>query len=183
MGPVNFMARPDRTYLGQIFTLDFEDESVEQFGAASMFDLEKTQVLDGFACIMCNRCQEVCPATNAGTALSPAALEINKRYVIKTEAETLAAGGSSAATLFESALPAAAAALGAESAPGSAASACAAAPRASDGRRCRGALGKVHDAVAAGAERKSYPDNVPQRWLRRPTPLRSHLFVSRSRGY
>jgi Fe-S oxidoreductase len=83
MGPVNFMTSPDRTYLGQIFTLDFEDESVEQFGAATLFDLEKTQVLDTFACIMCSRCQEVCPAYNTGKELSPSALEINKRYYTK----------------------------------------------------------------------------------------------------
>ncbi len=94
MGPVNFMARPDRTYLGQIFTLDFEDESVEQFGAASMFDLEKTQVLDGFACIMCNRCQEVCPAYNTGKELSPSALEINKRYYTKGDMAGLANGSN-----------------------------------------------------------------------------------------
>lgn len=31
---------------------------------------------------MCNRCQEVCPAHASGTPLSPAALEINKRYVL-----------------------------------------------------------------------------------------------------
>ena len=92
MGPVNFMTRPDRTYLSQIFTLDFEDESVEQFGAASMFDLDRTQVLDGFACIMCNRCQEVCPAYNTGKELSPSALEINKRYYTKGDMAGLANG-------------------------------------------------------------------------------------------
>ena len=92
MGPVNFMTRPDRTYLGQIFTLDFEDESLEQFGAATMFDLAKTQILDGFACIMCNRCQEVCPAYNTGKELSPSALEINKRYYTKENMAGLANG-------------------------------------------------------------------------------------------
>ncbi|MCJ7433904.1 MAG: (Fe-S)-binding protein, partial [Anaerolineales bacterium] len=35
---------------------------------------------DSYACIMCLRCQEVCPAYNTGKLLSPAALEINKRY-------------------------------------------------------------------------------------------------------
>ncbi|MEJ2749015.1 MAG: [Fe-S]-binding protein, partial [Anaerolineae bacterium] len=33
MGPFNFMTRPERTYLGQMQTLDFEDESIEQSGA------------------------------------------------------------------------------------------------------------------------------------------------------
>ncbi len=36
--------------------------------------------MDSYACIMCFRCQEVCPAYNTGKLLSPAALEINKRY-------------------------------------------------------------------------------------------------------
>jgi ferredoxin len=94
MGPLNLMTRPERTYLGQIFTLDFEDESIEQFGAASMFDLEKTQILDGFACIMCNRCQEVCPAYNTGKELSPAAIEINKRYYTKGDMPGLANGAN-----------------------------------------------------------------------------------------
>ena len=40
------LTRPERNYLGQMFTLDFEDESVEQFGAARLFDLEQTQIDD-----------------------------------------------------------------------------------------------------------------------------------------
>ncbi len=36
--------------------------------------------MDSYACIMCFRCQEVCPAYNTGKLLCPAALEINKRY-------------------------------------------------------------------------------------------------------
>jgi Fe-S oxidoreductase len=36
--------------------------------------------MDGYACVQCFRCQEVCPAYNTGKVLSPAALEINKRY-------------------------------------------------------------------------------------------------------
>ncbi|RMG91818.1 MAG: 4Fe-4S dicluster domain-containing protein [Chloroflexi bacterium] len=92
MGPFNFMTRPERNYLGQMFTLDFEDESIEQFGAATLFDLEQTQIVDAFACIMCNRCQEVCPAYNTGKELSPSALEINKRYYIKEHMTELANG-------------------------------------------------------------------------------------------
>ena len=94
MGPVNFVTRPDRTYLGQIFTLDFEDESIEQFGASTLFDLEKTQILDSFACIMCNRCQEVCPAYQTGKELSPSAIEINKRYYTKYDMAGLANGSN-----------------------------------------------------------------------------------------
>lgn len=51
-------------------------------GAAIVADLAWPQLLHGYACIMCNRCQEVCPAHASGAPLSPAALEINKRYVL-----------------------------------------------------------------------------------------------------
>ncbi len=82
-GPLNYMTSPERTYLGQLKTLDFEDESIEQFGANNLFDLDKTRLMDTFACIMCNRCQEACPAYFTGKELSPAALEVNKRYYVK----------------------------------------------------------------------------------------------------
>ncbi|MCP5066612.1 MAG: (Fe-S)-binding protein, partial [bacterium] len=61
-------------------------------GARTLTDLSWPQVLDGWACIQCNRCQEVCPAHAAGTPLSPAALEINKRYFMNDNAGALAAG-------------------------------------------------------------------------------------------
>ncbi len=94
VGPFNFMTNPERTYLGQMFTLDFEDESIEQFGANDVFDLPQTQIVDGFACIMCNRCQDACPAYNTGKELSPAAIEVNKRYYFRENMAVLSAGGS-----------------------------------------------------------------------------------------
>ncbi len=84
--------------------MDFEDESVEQFGATRLEDLGWNQILDAYACIMCNRCQEVCPAYNTGKVLSPAALEINKRYFVNQEGERLAAGEASSQTLLEFAI-------------------------------------------------------------------------------
>ncbi len=104
MGPFNFMTRPERTYLGQMHTLDFEDESIEQFGVASFFDLADTQIVDAFACIMCNRCQEVCPAYNTGKELSPAALEINKRYYVRDRMEEMAYSGTNGTPMLEFAI-------------------------------------------------------------------------------
>ncbi len=78
--PLNFALKPERRSIGQLGYLNLEDQSIEQFGAAKMKDLGWEQVLDSYACIMCFRCQEVCPAYNTGKLLSPAALEINKRY-------------------------------------------------------------------------------------------------------
>jgi heterodisulfide reductase subunit C len=99
MGPINFMTRPQRSFLGEMHTLDFEDESIEQFGATNLFDLEQTRIMDAFACIMCNRCQEVCPAYTTGKELSPAALEINKRYFLKENMAGLASGDETLMTI------------------------------------------------------------------------------------
>ena len=78
--PINFLLKPERRSIGELLALNFEDESVEQFGASSLADLGWEQLIDAYACIMCNRCTEVCPANTTGKVLSPAALEINKRY-------------------------------------------------------------------------------------------------------
>jgi Fe-S oxidoreductase len=58
--------------------LDLESED-QRIGASRMEDLGWPRLLDAYACIQCNRCQDVCPATATGKSLSPAALEINKR--------------------------------------------------------------------------------------------------------
>ncbi len=99
MAPLNFLTRPRRRSLGALTPLDFEDETIEQFGAGKLEDLHKTHILDAFACIMCNRCQDVCPAYVTGKELSPAALEVNKRFLIKDQWEALAAGAESQVAL------------------------------------------------------------------------------------
>ncbi|MDD2920846.1 MAG: heterodisulfide reductase-related iron-sulfur binding cluster [Anaerolineales bacterium] len=78
--PINFALKPERKSIGQLSYINLDDQTIEQFGAAKMKDLGWEQILDSYACIMCLRCQEVCPAYNTGKILSPAALEINKRY-------------------------------------------------------------------------------------------------------
>ncbi len=62
--------------------LETEDEheaETQIIGASKLEDLAWPRLLDAYACIQCNRCQDVCPATATGKSLSPAALEINKR--------------------------------------------------------------------------------------------------------
>ncbi|TSA86708.1 4Fe-4S dicluster domain-containing protein [Deinococcus detaillensis] len=56
--------------------MESEDPKI---GVEKLEDLEWPRLLDAYACIQCNRCQDVCPANATGKALSPAALEINKR--------------------------------------------------------------------------------------------------------
>jgi Fe-S oxidoreductase len=80
IAPLNFGLKPERKSIGQLSYINLDDQSVEQFGAAKMKDLGWEQIMDSYACIQCFRCQEVCPAYNTGKILSPAALEVNKRY-------------------------------------------------------------------------------------------------------
>jgi Fe-S oxidoreductase len=63
--------------------LDLESENLKA-GAHKLEDLAWPRLLDAYACIQCNRCQDVCPATATGKALSPSALEINKRMELNS---------------------------------------------------------------------------------------------------
>jgi Fe-S oxidoreductase len=93
--PLNFLFKPRRASIGQLEKINFEDESLSQFGATKLEHLSKPQIIDAYSCIMCNRCQEACPAYNTGKALSPAALEINKRYWLNEHGAAFAAGKES----------------------------------------------------------------------------------------
>src|SRR3970282_1997005 len=99
MAPLNFLLRPQRPSPGQLDRLNFEDTTVEHFGATRMEDFAWHQVLDAYACIMCNRCQDACPAYNTGKVLSPSALEINKRYWLNEHGVEFALGKESAPLL------------------------------------------------------------------------------------
>ena len=94
MGPLNIMAKENRKSMTAIETIDFEDETIEQFGAKVLQDLPQTQILDAFSCIQCSRCQDACPAYETGKELSPSALEINKRYFINENSKILANGNA-----------------------------------------------------------------------------------------
>lgn len=104
MAPLNFLLRPERPSPGQLDKLNFEDTTIEQFGATRIEDFAWHQILDAYACIMCNRCQDACPAYTTGKALSPAALEINKRYFLNEEGARLEKGEASTRTLLEFAI-------------------------------------------------------------------------------
>ena len=104
--PLNFLLKPERSSIGQLDRLDFDDENIEQYGASRLEDLGWEQILDAYACIMCYRCQEVCPAYNTGKVLSPAAMEINKRYLLNIEGKRLADGEASTKLLIDWVIPA-----------------------------------------------------------------------------
>ncbi|VAX23461.1 Fe-S oxidoreductase [hydrothermal vent metagenome] len=87
MAPFNYMVPDDRPNKGTIKPLNFEDESIEQFGVGNMEHLPQKSLLDAYSCIMCNRCQDNCPAYQTGKELSPSAIEINKRYYFNSHGQ------------------------------------------------------------------------------------------------
>lgn len=101
MAPVKYFFRRD---VGSgVLPLVKVDVGAEELhvGAARLADLSWPRLLDAYACIQCNRCQDVCPASQTGKALSPAALEINKRMVLNGIAEERSAFALAGTAAFE----------------------------------------------------------------------------------
>ncbi|GIN93028.1 hypothetical protein J22TS1_40790 [Siminovitchia terrae] len=77
-GPVNvFLGRINP--VGQLSSIDFEDETQEVFGVGAIEDFNQKQLLDLYACVECGRCTNMCPATGTGKLLSPMDLIIKLR--------------------------------------------------------------------------------------------------------
>jgi Fe-S oxidoreductase len=66
--PFNILLSPSRP-LGALKAVDFE--AAGTFGAASIRDLTKKQLLECYSCVVCGRCQDVCPAYATGKPLNP----------------------------------------------------------------------------------------------------------------
>jgi len=66
--PISFFMRSLEAP-GTLSTPDLE--TAETFGAARIQDFTRKQLLDGYACAVCGRCSEVCPANISGKILSP----------------------------------------------------------------------------------------------------------------
>ncbi|TMA66220.1 MAG: (Fe-S)-binding protein [Deltaproteobacteria bacterium] len=100
LAPVKLALKKDKA--GVLQPMDFEKEEV--FGAVKLEDFTWPRLLDSYSCIMCNRCQDVCPATNTGKALSPAAILINERYELNKILSDFSAGRESPRPLLDFAL-------------------------------------------------------------------------------
>jgi Fe-S oxidoreductase len=100
MAPINLALKKGKP--GALQTMDFEKE--ESFGAAKLEDFPWPRLLDAYSCIMCNRCQEVCPAYVTGKALSPAAILINERFELNRIRNEFSAGKESPRPLLDFAL-------------------------------------------------------------------------------
>ena len=100
LAPINLALKKDKP--GVLQPMDFEKEEV--FGAAKLEDFTWPRLLDSYSCIMCNRCQDVCPANATGKALSPAAILINERYELNKIFPGFSNGQESPRPLLEFAL-------------------------------------------------------------------------------
>jgi Fe-S oxidoreductase len=89
MAPAKYLvARSSSSGVLPALELNLESEE-QKLGANKLEDLGWPRLLDAYACIQCNRCQDVCPAAVTGKSLSPAALEINKRMELNHLAKHL----------------------------------------------------------------------------------------------
>ncbi len=70
---------------------DVPDEEM-RFGAGTVADLTWKQVLDGFSCTECGRCQDACPAYATGKILSPKLLVMGIRDQVLARSEAPIAG-------------------------------------------------------------------------------------------
>jgi Fe-S oxidoreductase len=59
--------------------IDFEDESVEEYGVGRIENFNQKQLIDLYACVECGRCTNVCPAAGTGKLLSPMDLIVKMR--------------------------------------------------------------------------------------------------------
>ncbi|MCM3714227.1 (Fe-S)-binding protein [Alkalihalobacillus oceani] len=76
--PVNvFLGRTHP--VGQLASINFEDESQEVFGVQKIEDFNQKQLVDLYACVECGRCTNMCPATGTGKLLSPMDLIVKMR--------------------------------------------------------------------------------------------------------
>src|SRR5574341_1959572 len=85
VGPINLgLAKQNpRGRLDPAIPLKVVNGHHYETGAKFLHDLAWTRLLDAYACVQCHRCQDVCPANFYGRPLSPSALEVNKRYLLK----------------------------------------------------------------------------------------------------
>jgi len=80
--PINFFTRSleARGALGTPMDL----ETAEVFGAHRIQDFTQREILDGYACAVCGRCTDVCPANISGKILSPMHIVENlKEHVLE----------------------------------------------------------------------------------------------------
>jgi Fe-S oxidoreductase len=73
-------------------SINFEDETVTQYGAANVLDLSWKDGLDYYTCTECGRCQDLCPAWNTQKPLSPKMLILDLKENLYRNKEKILVG-------------------------------------------------------------------------------------------
>jgi len=76
----------------KISTPDLEADDVESFGVTKVEEHTWKDLLDGYSCTQCGRCQDVCPAYFTGKPLSPKTITVQLRAHAEKKASALFAG-------------------------------------------------------------------------------------------
>ncbi|MGA7159454.1 MAG: (Fe-S)-binding protein [Bacteroidota bacterium] len=77
---------------GALKPINLSDESATKFGASDVDDLTWKQLLDGYTCTECGRCDSVCPANVTGKRLSPRKIIVDTRRRTMEKAPLLTRG-------------------------------------------------------------------------------------------
>jgi Fe-S oxidoreductase len=72
--------------------INFEDESVQHYGAGKITDLSWKDALDYYSCTECGRCQDVCPAHNTAKPLTPKMLILDLKNNLYHNKDKILAG-------------------------------------------------------------------------------------------
>lgn len=70
VAPINIFFKRNE-HPGKLSTIDFEDETAEEFGVGRIENFTQKQFIDLYACVECGRCTSMCPASGTGKMLSP----------------------------------------------------------------------------------------------------------------
>ncbi len=76
---------------GKLKALNLDAEDLTKFGASDVEDFTWKQLLDGYTCTECGRCDSVCPANLTGKPLSPRKIIMDIRHRTMEKAPSLAA--------------------------------------------------------------------------------------------
>lgn len=77
---------------GALNPINLNDETLTKFGASDMEDLTWKQLLDGYTCTECGRCESVCPANLTGKPLSPRKIIVDTRRRMTEKSPVMIAG-------------------------------------------------------------------------------------------
>ncbi len=89
-GPNTFLRKLDREK--GMTPINFEDETVTQYGVANVSQMSWKDALDLYSCTECGRCQSLCPAWNTEKPLSPKNLIVDIKKNLHQNKEAILAG-------------------------------------------------------------------------------------------